>query len=151
MVLENMYIEATPKTPHVDFNQLTGDLILSGRSIPENAPRIYEPIYNWINEYTQHPKQTTNLRFNLEYFNSASSIWLAKITKALSRINNPDNILFIHLYLSIEDFDNMDNEDLKDELNHMIDIINSATISVGIKIHGTDDKGEVVKESIVLV
>ena len=35
--LKNLFIEPTAKTPQVDLNYLTGELILSGKSIPENA------------------------------------------------------------------------------------------------------------------
>jgi hypothetical protein len=85
--LKNMFVEQTDKTPLIDLNLMSGDLILSGKSIPINAPRIFEPILDWVNEYVKNPKQTTNLRLNLEYFNTASSIWLAKIVKALAGIS----------------------------------------------------------------
>ena len=149
--LKNIYIESTNKTPQVDFNCITGDLILSGRSIPENATELYEPVLKWINEYIQSPRQTTNFRINLEYFNTASSIWLAKMVKALSRMSDPDNLLLIHLYFNVEEFDNMETEDLKDALSPVIDIISNAAISIGVKIYGTDEKGEVIKESMVLI
>jgi hypothetical protein len=32
-----------------------------------------------------------------------------------------------------------------------VDIISSATISIGVKIYGIDEKGEVIKESMVLI
>jgi hypothetical protein len=149
--LKSKFIEPTEKTPQVDLNNLTGELILAGKSIPENATELYQPIFDWICEYTTEPRQTTNLRLNLEYFNTASSIWLAKIVKCLSKIENPDYILFIHLYFNIEEFDNMDVEDIKDALSHVVDIINNSTISIGIKIYGTDDKGTIIKESMVLI
>ncbi len=149
--LKNIFVEATPKTPQIDCNHLTGELILSGRSIPENATDIYEPVLNWVSEYINNPRHTTNLRLNLEYFNTASSIWLAKIVKALGKIKDPDNVLFVHLYFNIEEFDNMEAEDLKDALGPVVDIISSANISVGVKIYGTDDKGEILKETMVLL
>ena len=149
--LKNIFIEATNKTPQVDFNCLTGDLILSGRSIPENATELYEPVFRWINEYIQLPRQTTNFRINLEYFNTASSIWLAKMVKALSKMSDPENLLLIHLYFNVEEFDNMETEDVKDALSPVIDIISNAAISIGVKIYGTDEKGEVIKESMVLI
>ena len=149
--LKSILIEPTEKTPQVDFNNLTGELILAGRSIPENATEFYQNIFNWICEYVKEPRQTTNLRLNLEYFNTASSIWLAKIVKGLSRIENQDYILLIHLYFNIEEYDNMDVEDIKDALSHVVDIINNSTISIGIKIYGTDNKGTIIKESMVLI
>lgn len=149
--LKDIFIESTSKTPQIDFNHLTGDLILSGRSIPENAAKFYEPVHNWIIEYINNPRNTTNLRLNLEYFNTTSSIWLAKIVTALSKMNDPDNILFIHLYFDTEEFDNMEPEDLKDSLSPVLDIISTATISTGVKICRTEDKGKIIKESMVLI
>lgn len=149
--LKNIFIEATSKTPQVDFNYLTGDLILHGRSIPENATDLYGPVLKWVNEYVNDPRPTTNLRLNLEYFNTASSIWIAKIVKSLSRINQPEYVLFIHLYFNIEDFDDMETEDIKDTLAPVIDIITDSTISIGVKLYGTDEKGEIIKESMVLI
>jgi hypothetical protein len=148
---KNLFREATEKTPQVDFNYLTGELILAGKSIPENATGIYEPVFEWINEYIKNSRQTTNLRLNLDYFNTASAIWLAKIVKSLSRMENPEKVLFIHLYFGIEEFDNMDVEDIKDALSHVLDIIYNSTISIGIKIYGTGDDGAIIKESMVLI
>lgn len=149
--LKNIFKESTEKTPQIDFNYLTGELILAGKSIPENATKIYEPLLTWVAEYVKNSKQTTNLRLNLEYFNTASMIWLAKIVSSLSKIENPESIVFIHLYFDIEDFDSMDIEDIKDALIPFDDIINNASVSIGIKLYGSDEKGVIIKESMVLI
>lgn len=151
MEQKNIYIEPSGKTPQIDLNHHTGELILSGRSIPENAAESYENILHWVTEYAANPRQTTNLRFNLEYFNTASSIWLAKIVKVLCSISKPEATLMIHLYFHIEEFDSMDIEDLKDALSPIIDMIGIPSVSLGIKIYGTDEKGEILKESMVLI
>ncbi len=147
--LKNMFVEQTDKTPLVDFNYMSGELILAGRSIPINAPRIFEPLIDWINEYIKNPRQTTNLRLNLEYFNTASSIWLAKIVKSLASISKPECVLILHVYFSIEDFDDID--DIKDDLSPIIDVISSTTVSVGLKIYGTDESGKILKESMIFI
>jgi len=149
--LKNIYIEATNKTPQIDLNHFTGELILSGRSIPENAAELYEQILKWVTQYAKDPRHTTNLRLNLEYFNTASSIWLAKIVKVLCSIKEPEATLIIHLYFNIEEFDSMEVEDLKDALSPIIDMIGSPIVSLGIKIYGTDENGEILKESMVLI
>lgn len=151
MELRQYFIERTPKTPQVDLNNLTGELILSGRSIPENPARIYEPVIQWINQYIQRPHLTTNLRLNLEYFNTASVIWLGKIIKVLCNIQKKEYTLIIHLYLDIEEFDDMEGEDFKDTLSPFIDMVGNPVISLGIKIYGTGEKGEIIKESMVLI
>jgi hypothetical protein len=151
MELKHLIIEPAAKTPLIDMNWQTGELILSGRSIPENAVTVFNPVLNWVKEYCKNPKPTTKFRINLEYFNTSSSIWLAKILKGLSQINNPDYILMIHLYLNIEDFDELDGESLKDELVPFTDIIPNAIPSVGIRIYGTDSDGKIIKETVVFI
>ena len=151
MELKSIFIEPTVKSPQIDFNHLTGELILSGRSIPENAADLYENVLNWVVEYSKKPRHTTNIRFNLEYFNTSSSIWLAKILKALCSIKDSEFILMVHLYFNIEEFDSMNAEDLKEALSPFLDMIGTPTVSLGIKIYGTDEKGEILKESMVLI
>lgn len=151
MELKKLYIEQGIKTPQIDFNNFSGELILSGKSIPENAAQLYEKVLFWVKEYIKIPKLTTNLRINLEYFNTASVIWISKIVAALSSIEGFDSTLIIHLYFDIEDYDSMDADDLKDELHPIVSMIGNPTISVGIKIYGTDNKGGILKESMVLI
>jgi hypothetical protein len=45
----------------------------------------------------------------------------------------------------------METDDLKDALSPVVDIINTATLSIGVKVYGTDSKGEIIKESMVLI
>jgi hypothetical protein len=149
--LKSMFIEPGVKTPQIDLNHLTGELIFSGRSIPENAAKLYENVYNWILEYIKKPRHTTNLRLNLEYFNTSSSIWLAKIVKALCSIKISEYTLLIHLYFDIEEFDNMEVDDLKDAISPIIGMVGTPSLSLGIKIYGIDGKGEILKESMVLI
>ena len=151
MELSTLFIEPTAKTPQIDLNPITGELILSGRSIPENANKIYENILSWVTEYAKRPRHTTNLRFNLEYFNTSSSIWLAKIVRTLCSMLNNEHTLTIHLYFSIDEFDNMDAEDIKDELHPIIHMVGTPTVNLFIKLYGTDDNGAILKESMVLL
>ena len=148
--LEPLVIEQTNKTPNIDLNHLTGDLIFSGKSIPENASKIYEPAFDWISLYVKTPRPTTNLRLNLEYFNTSSLLWLTKIMKELIKINTPDAVLIINLYMSVEDFDDIDDfDDIKDAFLPVSNILQSDTLSTGIKLYGTADNGEIMKETLV--
>jgi hypothetical protein len=148
----DLIIEETLKTPQIDLYQLTGDLIFSGKSIPENAAKVYEPVLNWVKEYILKANPTTNLRLNLEYYNTATAIWLTKIIKTLIRINNPDFTLIIHLYLPIEDFDEIDDfNDIKDAFIPISNIDANPIPCIGIKLYGTDDKGEIIKDTVVFI
>ena len=151
MGLKNIFIEGTVKTPQIDLNYLNGELIFSGRSIPENAAELYEDVLVWIQNYIKAPRKITNLRLNLEYFNTASSIWIAKFVRILSTIKEKEYTVIIHLYFGIEEFDNMDSDDIRDTLSPIVDILGSPTVSLGIKIYGTDTQGQILKESMVLI
>jgi len=149
---QNLIIEETLKTPQIELNPFTGDFIFSGKSIPENAAKVYEPVLNWVTEYILHARPTTNLRLNLEYFNTSSSLWLAKIFKVLARINEPDYILMFHLYLPIDEFDELEEfEDIKDAFFPIADVLQSAIPSIGLKLYGTNDADEVVKDKVVFI
>lgn len=149
---QSLIIEQTPKTPQIDLNQLTGDLIFTGKSIPEHAAKVYEPVLNWVTEYILKARPTTNIRLDLEYFNTASSLWLAKIFKVLIRINEPDYVLIVHLYLPVDEYDEMNEfEDINDAFVPIADIVHGTIPSVGIKLYGTDDKGEIIKETLVFI
>jgi hypothetical protein len=146
-----LFIEGTAKTPQIDFNSLSGELILFGKSIPENAAKVYEPLLLWIDNYINSPRRITNLRLNLEYFNSATSIWVAKIVKALSKIDKEDSILFVHLYFDLEDFEALESEDLKDIITSVVGNLGTVKVSIGIKYYGTDDNGNAIKEATILI
>jgi len=151
--LKNILIEGDLKSPSIDFNYISGDLILSGRSIPENAAKVYEPLLVWIKEYIRSPRKVTNFRFNLEYFNSSSTIWIIKLLRTLGKIQNQDYVLMIHIYFETEDFDEL-NED-EDEINHLInsliDNLEEIKVSIGVKTYSKNHIGRIMKESTILI
>lgn len=149
--LEGIYIKGTKKTPKIEFTQHIGELVLEGRSIPENTAKVYEPLLVWINEYVKSPCSTTNLHLKLEYFNSSSLIWIIKIIIALSDIELEGAIIYVHLYFEIEDYD----DGITDEVRSIIDVliakIHNVKYNVAIKTHGIDSKGKIVKDSTILI
>lgn len=148
---QNILIEGSKKTPKVDFNFRTGEMILSGVSLPENAAKVYEPLLEWIGDYIKSPQPVTNLRLNLEYYNSSTTLWLAKMMKSLSHIKGDGNLLFIHMYMNIEDFDELAADELKDLMGSLMNIVDNPTVSIGIKVYGTDESHKVIKESTILI
>jgi hypothetical protein len=149
--MNELFLEQTPKTPQVYFNHVIGELLLYGKSIPENAAKVYEPVLNWVEEYVQEARPVTNLRLNLEYYNTSSAIWFTKILKALLRIKEADYVIILNLYLPIEDFDEInDFEDIKDAFVP-ISSIDPNGVGVEIKLYGMDDGGKIIKETLVFI
>ena len=149
--MENLVINATAKTPQIELNHLTGELVFTGKSIPENAAKLYEGVFNWVKDYTEQPNKLTNFRLNLEYFNTSSTMWIGRIIKVLSHITKPDATLMIHLYFDINDFESMDSEEITDAISPIIDMAGTPTVNVGIKIYGTDNDGQILKETIAFI
>src|SRR5688572_25119963 len=87
--MESLLLEGTAKTPTVRFSP-DGHLEISGRSIPENAAAFYEPVYQWLDAYTQKPAKETRVIIRLEYFNTSSSKCLLDVFRKLEGIQKSE-------------------------------------------------------------
>ena len=149
--LKNLVIEKTSKTPRIELIHGSGEVSFSGKSLPENASRIYEPVLTWVTDYILNPKPVTNLRLNLEYFNTSSMLWISKIIKALTRINNPDYRLMVHIYIPLEEYDDMkETADIRESFNPLTDILQHSIPEVSMKLYATDDTSQVIRDAVVL-
>jgi len=83
--MRNLEIEGTNDTPQVSCNWEKRELIMTGRSLPENPLKIYESIFRWADEYDQ---DSIILIFKLEYFNTASSKQLFTLIKTFIENKN---------------------------------------------------------------
>ena len=84
--MENLSISSTKTIPQVDFNGETGEMIISGRSLPEQAHELFKPMLEWIDLYSNTPKSVTKLSISLEYINSSSNKYLLLILKSLEEL-----------------------------------------------------------------
>ena len=93
--MENYYLEGTIKTPMIHFEYDTGNLTISGRSIPENSIQFYQKAMDWLDEYIKAPQADTEFTVKLEYFNTSSSKCLVEIFRKLEGIYNDGKIVNI--------------------------------------------------------
>lgn len=84
--MSDLTIQESVKTPSIILEK-TGKLEISGKSIPENSLEFYRPVYEWLDEYSKAPATSTNVKINLEYFNTSSSKCLLDIFRKLETIN----------------------------------------------------------------
>ena len=103
--MNSLIIPPTPKTPEVLFDAAQGKLIIAGRSIPENALDFFQPLKNWLMEYSSHPTQLTILDVKLEYFNTSSSKMLLDLMKVLERLYTEGSTVQINWFYEEEDED----------------------------------------------
>ena len=84
--MDSVTIQATPKTPSIDFNPDKGMLEIKGRSTPEDSRVFYKPLIAWCEEYAKYPARRTVVEVSLEYFDTSSSKGLLDLIKRLKCI-----------------------------------------------------------------
>ena len=71
--MEALIIEATDETPKVVLDPANNNFEFSGKSLPEDVTTFYSPVLDWLDSYSESPNPKTIVKFNLVYFNTASS------------------------------------------------------------------------------
>ena len=98
---KNSYrVEQSYKTPLINFDGVTGNFEIKGRSIPDNSLKFYEPLLAWLDNYVQNPAPRTNLNLQLDYLNTNSTKSIMDMLKKLEQIlkNGKGEIIINWLY-----------------------------------------------------
>lgn len=103
--MNDIVLSGTSKTPTVHFNSKTGLLELRGRSIPENSIEFYKPLIEWVDEYGRSPQPSTQLRVQLEYFNTSSSKCILDLFKKLEGVRTAGNEVQVLWHYEVDDED----------------------------------------------
>lgn len=112
-----LYIKGTSKTPEIDF--ASGNIQLSGRSIPEDAVTFYEPIMKWLEDYLKKPEKFTKVSFKIEYINSGSNRFIYKILKQVDESFKHGNNITVNWYYE-EDDDTI--KDLSEDFQVLLEV-----------------------------
>ena len=103
--MEKLFIKETEDSPRIEFDYENKLFEISGRSLPENAIGFYEPVLNWLSQYSATPLELTIMNFKLEYFNTSSAKQLAKILLMLEKLSEKGHKVIINWYYQKEDTD----------------------------------------------
>lgn len=87
--MEDLYLKKTFNSPEVEFVSSSGELIIEGRSIPEDPGEFFERLINWMRDYFLNPAGDTVMNIKLEYINSGSSKYMLELLRIL-KINHDD-------------------------------------------------------------
>ena len=101
-------INATEDTPGVQFDANNNIFLISGRSLPEDVSKFYNPILEWLDEYAKQPNDETVFDFKLSYFNTASSKIILDIMMKLENIHNNGQNISIKWHFPSDDEDMME-------------------------------------------
>jgi hypothetical protein len=96
-----LFIQKTLNTPMIKFED--GVLVISGRSIPENALSFFEPLFKYIATYTKKPYPLTEVNILLEYANSSTNRSLMTVFTLLEKIYENGNNILVNWFYEIGD------------------------------------------------
>lgn len=100
-------IEATPSTPAINFDLTSGILDIKGRSIPENSVEFYLPLFAALDQYVANPKTGINVKIQLEYYNSSSSVCILNVLKKLETLHKAGTSVNVSWLYEEEDEDTL--------------------------------------------
>ncbi len=106
--MDRLEIEATPKTPKIILDADDGTMLFEGRSNPENANDFFEPVIAWLNEYIKHPAEKTDLKLNLELFNTSSSKYIMEVLKKIRFLADNDHLFNVTWMYEDDDLEMLD-------------------------------------------
>ena len=84
--MDPLKIELTQSTPKIYLDKDSGKFEVAGKSFPEESRIFYTPLFTWLEEYAKNPNEETLFEFNMEYFNSSSSLIILEILNLLDKI-----------------------------------------------------------------
>jgi len=84
----SLTIEATVKTPSISLDSASGNISISGISIPENPLEFFKPLDDELESYISKPSSLTNLEFKLEYFNTSTTLIIRNVIRKLESIKD---------------------------------------------------------------
>lgn len=112
-----MIIEATRDTPGVILDPENNKFEMNGKSLPEDVGSFYDPILEWLENYSENPNEETLFEMKMNYFNTASSKMLMDVLFTLEEIAEGGNNVKIHWHYKEKD------EDMKEAGEEYADIV----------------------------
>jgi len=106
--MKDLVIAGNKQKPDLVFSATTGQLKVSGQSLPENANLLYTPVLEWIEEYAKEPAKKTVFSLKMKYYNTASSKMFFSIIKSLNLLFQAGADVEIEWHYQEDDEDMLD-------------------------------------------
>jgi hypothetical protein len=113
--MENIHIEGSHTNffvPTVDFNAESGICTLSGESFLEDTIEFYDPLVQWLEEYTTQVKNPVTFEIKLTYFNTSTSRSILDLLNVLKDYEETGGQVVVNWHYDEDDIDM--EEDIED-------------------------------------
>jgi len=98
-------VHETHYSPQILFDNETGLIEIKGKSLPDDAHSFYEPLLQWIEDYSENPQPKTTVNMHFAYFNTSSSKNILEIFKKLAVIKNKGFEVEVNWHYEFEEED----------------------------------------------
>lgn len=83
--MKDLIIEPTRKTPELLFKS-TGELFMSGISLPQNVIDFFMPVFSWLEQLKDRAPQRITFTIDLVYLDTSSTKAILSMLKLLKRM-----------------------------------------------------------------
>lgn len=104
-IIPPLIIDKTTKTPQVIFDPANDIYEISGRSLPENVVKTYEPVLQWIDQNVGKIQNGAIFSFKVDYLNSASAKMISLILTKLEEFYKSGISIEVKWYYNLDDDD----------------------------------------------
>lgn len=108
--MENLIIQGTKVSPDIIL-KATGEFIIKGRIITDNAFTTFEPVLNWLSEFDS---DHVYFEIQLDYLNTSASMQLFSILKRLEGNSSIEEII-VKWYYDVDDEDHLETGEFYEE------------------------------------
>ena len=117
--MEIIKYEESGYLPGIILDKDSGRFELSGRACPEDPVEFYQPVFDWLDEYSNDPLEKTVFEFKMTYYNTASSKILMMIMQRLEELSDDGNDVLVKWHFPEDD---EDMEEAGEDYSEMVDI-----------------------------
>jgi hypothetical protein len=117
--MEPLYLDATDETPEVKLDKDKNVFEFNGKSLPEDVVSFYNPVLDWFDEYSDQLNDVTEVKFRLDYFNTASSKMILDVLLKLEEFQDSGKEVKIKWFFAEDD---EDMEEAGEEYAEIVDV-----------------------------
>ncbi len=108
--MDNFFLKGSEETPTISLNADTGIMEISESSYPEYTNEIYNPVLEWLEDYTAEPNKKLTFNFRLDYFNTSTSFRFQQIINLLNDYHaNKEGNVTVNWFYQDGDIDMLEN------------------------------------------
>lgn len=120
--MDELIILPSEDTPYIIFKN-SGELSVSGISIPENVNNFYKPVFDWLETFVDSNNEVL-LTFDIEYMNTSSTRVVLQMINKIKNTIQDNSTLKIFWKYEIDDVDMLElGEDLQESSHVTFDFM----------------------------